>query len=45
MNNTKLRPDQIISGTESAYIIGVTNKSLYDRLYFDYIQKRLRKYF
>ena len=41
MSNTNLRPDQIISGTESAYIIGVTNKSLYDRLYSEKIEKIL----
>jgi len=41
MSNTKLSPDQIISGTESAYIIGVTNKSLYDRLYSEKIEKIL----
>lgn len=41
MNNTKLRPDQIISGTESAYIIDVTPKNLYDRLYSEKIEKIL----
>ena len=41
MNNTNLSPDQIISGTESAYIIDVTPKNLYDRLYSDKIEKIL----
>ncbi len=41
MSNTKLSPDQIISGTESAYIIDVMPKNLYDRLYSEKIEKIL----
>ena len=41
MNTNKLRPDQIISGTESAYIIDVTPKNLYERMYSDKIEKIL----
>jgi len=41
MSNTNLRPDQIISGTESAYIIDVTPKNLYERMYSDKIEKIL----
>ena len=41
MNTNKLSPDQIISGTESAYIIDVTPKNLYERMYSDKIEKIL----
>tara|TARA_B100001939_G_scaffold345557_1_gene362406 strand:+ start:116 stop:424 length:309 start_codon:yes stop_codon:yes gene_type:complete len=41
MSNTNLSPDQIISGTESAYIIDVMPKNLYDRLYSEKIEKIL----
>ena len=41
MNTNNLSPDQIISGTESAYIIDVTPKNLYERMYSDKIEKIL----
>jgi hypothetical protein len=41
MNTNNLSPDQIIYGTESAYIIDVTPKNLYERMYSDKIEKIL----